>query len=327
MERETIKKLVAGMELEEGQLVLINFWGEEEERETLHVFAQEVAAAGASPIEWMQSRKLNGALFAHMKQPFCEKFYQLFDCVDVVIDLMMQSLNHVGEDMPEDKFELYHQHMGMFFGKVMSKEKLIQITMPTKQNAIEAKMEPEEYIKRMNDAFNIDCIELKQQCKARVEELQGKKSVTVTSGKGCKLTLDIENRPWFIDAGHGDLPCGEIYIAPVEGTANGTVYFETLTIESKGSYPSVTVTIRDGRIVTSTCEEMNQFLAEVPENGDVIAELGIGMNPNVKEFCGYSLLDEKMCGSFHIAIGENRMFGGKNASAMHMDFATTGTVE
>ncbi|NLL00827.1 MAG: hypothetical protein GX271_09235 [Clostridiales bacterium] len=41
---------------------------------------------------------------------------------------------------------------------------------------------------------------------------------------------------------------------------------------------------------------------------------------------GYTVLDEKMAGTFHIAIGDNTMFGGNNSSPLHMDFVGMGEV-
>lgn len=48
---------------------------------------------------------------------------------------------------------------------------------------------------------------------------------------------------------------------------------------------------------------------------------------NVTDVCGYTVLNEKMAGSFHIAIGANNMFGGQNEAKMHMDFVSSGSFE
>ena len=61
-------------------------------------------------------------------------------------------------------------------------------------------------------------------------------------------------------------------------------------------------------------------------NGNVVCEFGIGINEGINELTGYELLDEKMLGTFHIAIGNNTMFGGKNDSPLHQDFVGTGRV-
>ena len=51
-----------------------------------------------------------------------------------------------------------------------------------------------------------------------------------------------------------------------------------------------------------------------------IAELGIGCNKGAKFTNGYTLIDEKILGTIHIAIGWNKGYGGKNNASMHQDF-------
>ena len=69
------------------------------------------------------------------------------------------------------------------------------------------------------------------------------------------------------------------------------------------------------------------FFEKQPRENSVVCELGFGMNPGVTELCGYTALDEKMCGTFHIAVGENDMFGGTNAASDHIDFVGCGTID
>ncbi len=64
-----------------------------------------------------------------------------------------------------------------------------------------------------------------------------------------------------------------------------------------------------------------------PRENRIVCELGLGMNPHVTDLCGYPLLDEKMAGTFHIAVGENTMFGGENKASDHIDFVGCGKVE
>ena len=58
----------------------------------------------------------------------------------------------------------------------------------------------------------------------------------------------------------------------------------------------------------------------ISEQDRTVCELGFGMNEQVNDLCGYTVLDEKMQDTFHIAIGSNVMFGGKNQANLHMDF-------
>ena len=45
------------------------------------------------------------------------------------------------------------------------------------------------------------------------------------------------------------------------------------------------------------------------------------------DLCGYTLLDERMTGTLHIAVGANTMFGGENNASDHVDFVGRGEIE
>jgi aminopeptidase len=64
---------------------------------------------------------------------------------------------------------------------------------------------------------------------------------------------------------------------------------------------------------------LRELLAAASGDKDVIAELGIGLNPGATEPVGDILLDEKIAGSVHIALGMNEAFGGRNRSNLHLD--------
>lgn len=70
-----------------------------------------------------------------------------------------------------------------------------------------------------------------------------------------------------------------------------------------------------------------EIFAGLPRENRIVCEPGPGMNPNVTDLCGYTLLDEKMAGTFHIAVGANTMFGGENRATDHGDFVGRGEVE
>ena len=77
------------------------------------------------------------------------------------------------------------------------------------------------------------------------------------------------------------------------------------------AYTDVTLQITNGEITGSSCEAVAAHFAGLPRENRIVCELGPGMNPNVTDLCGYTLLDEKMAGTFHIAVGANTMFGGE----------------
>ena len=85
--------------------------------------------------------------------------------------------------------------------------------------------------------------------------------------------------------------------------------------------------IFNGEVIGSSHTEVAEHFAQMPRENRIVCELGLGMNPNVADLCGYTPLDEKMGGTFHIAVGANTMFGGENSASDHVDFVGRGKVE
>lgn len=94
-----------------------------------------------------------------------------------------------------------------------------------------------------------------------------------------------------------------------------------------GEFDQVILTVEYGVVTSSNHDSVNEFIDSLPKESRVVCELGFGMNENVTSLCGYTLLDEKMCDTFHIAIGNNTMFGEKNNAELHVDFVGKAQVE
>ena len=327
MDFETVKKLVKASGVSEGELILIHFWGEDADKEIANKFAAAVAAAGASPVVLQQARSVNRDIFAGAKAScYDEKYYELISKFDAVLDVFAYQPVILGYDLEEEQMNLYRRYIGQLFGKLMECKRFTQIRIPTEANAAESGLGPEDYIRRMDSAYDIDYDRLAAACAQEAGKMAGAEKITVTTGEDCVLRLDLTGRKWLTDAGDGDLPCGEIYIAPVESGTNGRVFFEELWLDDV-KYPDVTLEITDGEVTGSSDAELAKRFAEMPKAEKTVCELGLGMNPNVRDLCGYTLLDEKMAGTFHIAIGMNTMFGGTNQASDHIDFVGRGKVE
>ena len=323
--KDLIRKLVKAIGVNEGEIVLLHFWGKDDDLTLLHDFANEIVAIGASPIKLQQSRTVNAELFRNAKAScFGESYFKQFDQIDTVIDIFMYQPVVLKEKLDDEHMNIYRQYMRNIFSSLMKAKKFVQLRVPTDENAEGTSLEPEIFKERMLKAYDIDYDILKANCEEKISHVKNSKAVIIKTSNTDQLSLSLEDRDWLIDAGDGDLPCGEISIAPVEGVAEGSVYFEKLYAEDAGIYYDIRLIIQNGHLVSSSNEDFNNFLNLLPDNGNVICEFGIGMNPNITELIGYTVLDEKMTGTFHIAIGDNTIFGGKNSAALHMDFVGRG---
>ena len=327
MNKTMISKIVKASGVSAGELVLVHFWGEDSDKEIANQFVAAVAALGATPVLLQQARSINQELFACAQEScFDERYFGLFSKFDAVLDVFAYQPIVLGASLEKKQMDLYRRYISQLFYKLMECQRFTQIRIPTEANAAESNLDPQEYIMRMERAYDIDYESVREACLREVERFSGVKKVAVRTGTDCVLHLQLTGRPWHVDAGDGDLPCGEIYIAPIEDKTNGSVFFGTFYLEDV-KYTDVTLQIVDGEVCGSSHPEIATYFLEQPRENRVVCELGLGMNPNVTELCGYPVLDEKMAGTFHIAVGSNDMFGGENKASNHMDFVGCGKVE
>jgi aminopeptidase len=200
---------------------------------------------------------------------------------------------------------------------------------PTAQQAAALGLDPERYFELFWRALDVDYAELEVRSARVCAVLEGAGEVRVTSPKGTDVTMRIDGRPLERDVGvvsHAapltNLPAGEVCLAPIEDSAAGRVVFdlafwdgewvEDLEVEFAGG-------VARGLAATRGLDLFNDTLATATGDGNVIGELGIGLNHEVTEPCGNLLLDEKILGTIHIAVGDNRVLGGVNESSLHWD--------
>ena len=326
MDRKMISKIVNASGVSADEMVLIHFWGEDADKEIANSFMAAVTEMGAAPVLLQQSRSVNRDIFLAAKEScFGEQYFDLFTKFDAVLDVFAYRPVILGYEIDAEKFELYRRYMARLFSKLMNRKRFTQIRIPTAANAEESGLDPQDYIQRMERAYDVDYTAVYEACKRAKDRFEGVNQVLLRTGEDCELFFELTGRVWHIDAGDGDLPCGEIYIAPVEGKTQGTVYFETFYLDG-AQYERVRLRVKDGRIINSNQPEIAAFFERQPQENRVVCELGFGMNPNVTDLCGYTVLDEKMCGTFHIAVGANHMFGGTNEASNHIDFVGHGTI-
>ena len=160
------------------------------------------------------------------------------------------------------------------------------------------------------------------------EWLRGSSSARITTALGTDLRLSLEGREWRADTGilrgrgvFGNLPSGEIYIAPVEDSAEGVLVIDKCLPGLLLSEP-VRVIFAQGRVAQvaggAGAEFLQNAFAQHGEAARVIAELGIGANP-LARLQGNIITDEKVLGTIHVAVGRNDFLGGKNVAATHID--------
>ncbi|MEA2008945.1 MAG: aminopeptidase [Chloroflexota bacterium] len=156
-----------------------------------------------------------------------------------------------------------------------------------------------------------------------IDWLKGKKEVTVKS-PNADITLSIEGRTFINSDGKHNMPSGEVFTGPVEDSANGWVNFTYPAITGGREVEGVRLEFKDGKVVHASAEKNEEYLIsqlDTDEGSRYLGEFAIGTNYGITKFTKSILFDEKIGGSFHMAVGAGYPeTGSKNKSSIHWDF-------
>jgi aminopeptidase len=158
---------------------------------------------------------------------------------------------------------------------------------------------------------------------ARAKRILEKSDRVRITGKETDLSFSIRGRTAIPCAGEYNMPDGEIFTAPVENSTEGKIFFEFPAIAGGREVAGIRLVFRKGRVVEATAEKNEGYLREMlaaDRGAAVLGEFGIGANAGVTSFTRDILLDEKMGGTIHLAVGRSYPeSGGRNDSAVHWD--------
>jgi aminopeptidase len=183
----------------------------------------------------------------------------------------------------------------------------------------------EEMLARL---MNVDLDETRRLSWAVAELMNDASEARITCPHGSDLRMGLEGRLAIADGGElgtrgafGNLPCGEGFIAPVEGTTEGTLVVDG-SIAGVGLLDTpVSLTVKGGHLKEATGsdgEALMKLLTAHGKDGTNVAELGIGTNDEAI-LTGNILEDEKILGTAHVAFGASAAIGGTVQVPVHLD--------
>jgi len=154
------------------------------------------------------------------------------------------------------------------------------------------------------------------------EWMEGKAEVHVTA-PGTDIRLGVAERTWIPCAGRHNMPDGEFFSGPIEDSVEGEVSFSFPATYGGREVSGVRFRFEGGKVVDASAERGEDFLLEMldtDEGARRLGELGIGTNYGIATGTKEILLDEKIGGTVHMAIGMSYPeTGGENSSAVHWD--------
>jgi aminopeptidase len=198
---------------------------------------------------------------------------------------------------------------------------------PTPALAQDAGMSNDDYTAFVNRALFLDrpdpvaaWRELSDRQQRLVDRLNSACAIRIEAD-GTDLSLRVEGRTWINSNGRRNMPSGEVFTGPLEDSANGTIRFTVPSSPRGVLVEDVTLTFEDGKVVSARAVRGQAYLdAALASDAGArfLGELGIGTNTGIDRATGSVLLDEKIAGTVHLALGRSYPeTGGRNASALH----------
>jgi aminopeptidase len=313
------------MAVKPGEKVMIAFV-ELESYPLVHAIYKACLVAGALPQVQFLSEELNRLVLKHGNldqigwTPEIEAYGM--EWADVYFGLRGAHNLDVFWDVPAEKLSLLRKAMGKVSTLRWQKTRWCLLRVPNAALAHQAGVDEETITDMFFNACFLDWPTVSQEWRRWAEILNQGKQVRIL-GKETDLSFSVEGRSWDVAAGHMNMPDGEIATAPVESTIDGEIYFEFPGVLGGRLMHDIRLRWKKGELVEATSSTHQDFLRSILQTdpgASLIGEFAIGVNPEVTHFCKDILIDEKMGGTIHIALGRAYpKCGGVNQSAIHWD--------
>ncbi len=217
---------------------------------------------------------------------------------------------------------LNQEAMGKISTLRWQKTRWCLVRVPTLLFAYQAKSSYEDILDMFFNSCLLDWKNAAKRWQVLADKLNQYENIRI-KGHKTDLTFSNKGRNWFVFDGRYNMPDGEVATSPREDTVDGTIYFEFPGILGGQQLHDITLTWKGGKLVeyySSNAQEFLDKIVNTDEGASKIGEFAFGLNPYIDRFCSDILLDEKIAGTLHIALGKAyTQGGGVNKSAIHWD--------
>jgi aminopeptidase len=200
---------------------------------------------------------------------------------------------------------------------------------PTSAYAQDADMATHEFARFLESACMLDrpdpvaaWRDLSARQARMIAWLEQRKAVHLTA-PGTDLRLSVAGRAWVNSDGKRNFPSGEVFTGPVEGSAAGHIHFTYPVVTQGREIADIRLRFAAGVVVDASAGKNEAFLIETLDTDPGARRLGefaFGTNDGITRFTKNILLDEKIGGTVHMALGAGYPeTGSQNRSAIHWD--------
>jgi len=222
-------------------------------------------------------------------------------------------------DIPSYKLAKYQKAMGVVSSLRWQKTRWALVRVPNERFAQQANVSYEKIMDMFFDACGLDWPKEIAEWSRIAKELD-KGSRLRLIGRGTDLSFAFDDNLWSPSENKSNIPDGEIMITPKWETVSGKITFEfPATIGGKVIH-NLSITFKDGLAAEVSADDNLDYVNHIldsDEGSRRVGEFAFGTNPFVDICTTDILIDEKMGGTIHIALG--RPYDGSYYSSIHWD--------
>src|SRR3954454_19982002 len=335
---QNLAKILVGYstEVKPGDVVAID--GEIGAEPLLRAVYEEVLKAGANPILNVALDGLAATYYSHASNEQLEWISPVTEWVvenaDVRIGIGASANTRELSAVPPERQTIRQTAGGPALSRMMDRSaagefRWCYTLYPTNAYASEAEMSLADY----EDFYFGACLatdpdpltawkRASSECERLAGWIQDHEEVHITA-PGTDIKLGIAGRTFIPCVGDHNMPDGEFFTGPVEDSVEGEVTFHLPAVIAGREVSGVRLRFEAGKVVDASAERGEEFLIQLLDTDDGarrLGELGIGTNYAIDRGTLEVLLDEKIGGTVHMAIGRSYPEpGGVNESAVHTD--------
>ena len=313
------------MKVQPGEKVMIAMV-ELESFPLMHAIYEATIKAGGFPQVQFLSEELNRLIVKYGSQQQIDWVPEIemygMQWADVYFGLRGAHNLNVLWDVPAEKLSALRRSMGKVSTARWEKTRWCLLRVPNASLAEQAGVDEETITDMWFNSCLLDWPKVSQEWQRWASELKKGKQIRVL-GKETDLSFSVEGRGWHVADGESNMPDGEIATSPITGTEQGQIYFEFPGVLGGRLMHDMRLRWEKGELVEATSSTNQDFLTSIVNTdtgASKIGEFALGTNPEVTHFCKDILIDEKIGGTIHIALGRAYpATGGTNQSAIHWD--------
>ncbi len=226
-------------------------------------------------------------------------------------------------NIKSEKLLLRQKVMRQVMDKILKKPWVITY-YPTESMAQTAQMSLEE----LEDFYFKSCLQDWSKIGGQLDKIKkimdNARKVEVI-GEKTNLSFSLKGRLAKVCDGKYNMPDGEVYCAPLDGTMEGEIYFDFPSLRFGKEVRDIHLEFKKGKVVKASASYNEDYLQKALKTDAGACrpgEFAFGANYNIQRFMLNTLFDEKIGGTIHLALGkafEEKEGGGINRSAIHWD--------